>query len=79
VEAAVRTYAAFLAGASKMRWLRFLVASASGGIARAAAYAAGRLPPGEFYERLDAAFVAVRWESVRKLVEDLGLDPGQVV
>lgn len=35
------------------------------------AHAAGRLPPGEFYERLDAAFVAVTWGDLDDLVADL--------
>jgi len=34
----LRTYAAFLAGASKMRWRRFFVANASGGIIWAGVY-----------------------------------------
>ncbi|MGI9006056.1 MAG: DedA family protein [Streptosporangiaceae bacterium] len=34
----LRTYAAFLAGVDKMRWPRFLVANAAGGIAWAAIY-----------------------------------------
>ncbi len=34
----LRTYAAFLAGTSKMRWRRFVVANASGGILWAAIY-----------------------------------------
>lgn len=34
----LRTYAAFLAGTSRMRWRMFLVANASGGIAWAAIY-----------------------------------------
>jgi membrane protein DedA with SNARE-associated domain len=36
----LRTYAAFLAGTSKMRWRRFLPANASGGIVWAAIYTA---------------------------------------
>jgi hypothetical protein len=35
------------------------------------AHAAGRLPPGEFYERLDAAFAAVTWGDLDDLVADL--------
>jgi membrane protein DedA with SNARE-associated domain len=34
----LRTYAAFLAGTSRMRWRRFLAANAAGGIVWAAAY-----------------------------------------
>ena len=34
----LRTYAAFLAGTSKMRWRRFLPANAAGGILWAGAY-----------------------------------------
>jgi membrane protein DedA with SNARE-associated domain len=37
----VRTYAAFLAGTTRMRWPRFLVANAAGGILWAAIYTAG--------------------------------------
>lgn len=35
------------------------------------AHAAGRLPPDEFYERLDAAFVAATWGELDDLVADL--------
>ena len=37
------------------------------------AHAAGRLPPGEFYERLDAAFAAATWGELDDLVADLPL------
>jgi membrane protein DedA with SNARE-associated domain len=36
--AVLRTYAAFLAGTNRMRWRRFLVANAAGGVCWAAAY-----------------------------------------
>ncbi len=37
------------------------------------AHAAGRLLPGEFYERLDAAFAAATWGELDDLVADLPL------
>lgn len=47
----LRTYAAFLAGASKMRWRRFLPANAAGGIAWAAIYTAAAYLAGRALER----------------------------
>ncbi len=35
------------------------------------AHAAGRLPPGEFYERLDTAFAASTWGDLDDVVADL--------
>jgi membrane protein DedA with SNARE-associated domain len=42
----LRTYAAFLAGTNKMRWRRFLVANAAGGIVWSAIYAFGSYEAG---------------------------------
>jgi membrane protein DedA with SNARE-associated domain len=39
--AVLRTFAAFFAGVSKMRWSRFLVANAAGGLLWAGVYAFG--------------------------------------
>ena len=41
----LRTYAAFLAGTNRMRWRRFLVFNAAGGIVWAAIYTFGRPTP----------------------------------
>jgi membrane protein DedA with SNARE-associated domain len=48
----LRTYAAFLAGTNKMRWPRFLVANAAGGIGWAAIYTAAGYLFGGVLERL---------------------------
>jgi membrane protein DedA with SNARE-associated domain len=42
----LRTYAAFLAGTSRMKWRKFLVANASGGIVWAAVYTAAAYEAG---------------------------------
>src|ERR1700722_2431658 len=47
----LRTYAAFLAGASKMRWRRFLPANAAGGIVWAAGYTVAAYLAGPALER----------------------------
>jgi membrane protein DedA with SNARE-associated domain len=47
----LRTYAAFLAGASKMRWRRFLPANAAGGIVWAAIYTVAAYLAGRALER----------------------------
>ena len=47
----LRTYAAFLAGASKMRWRRFLPANAAGGIVWAAIYTTAAYLAGRALER----------------------------
>ena len=46
-----RTYAAFLAGTSKMRWRRFLPANAAGGILWAAIYTAAAYLAGNALQR----------------------------
>jgi membrane protein DedA with SNARE-associated domain len=47
----LRTYAAFLAGASRMRWRRFLPANAAGGIVWAAVYTLAAYLAGRALER----------------------------
>jgi len=47
----LRTYAAFLAGASRMRWRRFLPANALGGIVWAAAYTVASYLAGDALQR----------------------------
>jgi membrane protein DedA with SNARE-associated domain len=47
----LRTYAAFLAGTSRMRWLRFLPANASGGILWAAIYTTASYLAGNALQR----------------------------
>jgi membrane protein DedA with SNARE-associated domain len=48
----LRIYAAFLAGASRMRWQRFLLANASGAIAWAGAYTLAAYLAGDTLRRL---------------------------
>src|SRR5580692_12505552 len=48
----LRTYAAFLAGISRMRWRKFLVANAAGGIVWAALYTFAAYAAGAAFERL---------------------------
>jgi membrane protein DedA with SNARE-associated domain len=50
----LRTYAAFLAGTSRMRWRLFLVANAAGGIVWAAAYTAGAYFAGTTLQRVSS-------------------------
>jgi membrane protein DedA with SNARE-associated domain len=47
----LRTYAAFLAGTSRMRWRKFLVANAAGGIVWAGAYTMGSYLAGNALQR----------------------------
>jgi membrane protein DedA with SNARE-associated domain len=47
----LRTYAAFLAGTSKMRWRKFLPANAAGGILWAAIYTAVSYLAGNWLQR----------------------------
>jgi membrane protein DedA with SNARE-associated domain len=51
----LRTYAAFLAGTTRMRWPRFLAANAAGGILWAAIYTAAGYLFGGVLERLSLA------------------------
>jgi membrane protein DedA with SNARE-associated domain len=48
----LRTYAAFLAGTSKMRWRRFLPANAAGGIVWAGIYTAASYLAGDALQRV---------------------------
>jgi membrane protein DedA with SNARE-associated domain len=48
----LRTYAAFLAGTSRMRWRRFLPANAAGGIVWAAIYTAAAYLAGDVLQRV---------------------------
>jgi len=48
----LRTYAAFLAGTTRMRWRRFLVANASGGIIWAGAYTVTSYLAGRLVQRV---------------------------
>jgi membrane protein DedA with SNARE-associated domain len=48
----LRTYAAFLAGASRMRWLRFLPANAAGGVLWAGTYTLAAYLAGDSLRRL---------------------------
>ena len=50
----LRTYAAFLAGTSKMRWRRFLPANAFGGMTWAAAYTAAAYLLGDTFRHLSS-------------------------
>ncbi len=78
----LRTYAAFLAGTSRMRWRRFLVANAAGGILWAAVYTFGSYAAGNTFRQLSGTLnlvlggialvviVAVLWvvrRSIKKL------------
>ena len=49
----LRTYAAFLAGVSKMRWWRFTLANASGGILWAAVYTTAAYLAGDALRRIN--------------------------
>jgi len=51
----LRTYAAFLAGTSKMRWRRFLPANASGGVVWAGIYTLASYFAGDTLTRLSGA------------------------
>src|SRR5450755_1980707 len=50
----LRTYAAFLAGANRMRWPRFLVANATGGLVWAAVFAFGAYGAGSAFSKASA-------------------------
>ncbi len=51
----LRTYAAFLAGTSRMRWPRFVVANAAGGVLWAAIYSAAGYLAGAAFQHLSLA------------------------
>jgi membrane protein DedA with SNARE-associated domain len=52
----LRTYAAFLAGVNRMRWWRFLIANAAGGIVWSALYGTGAYLLGERIVQLSRPF-----------------------
>jgi membrane protein DedA with SNARE-associated domain len=53
--AVLRTYAAFLAGANRMSWLRFLVSNAAGGVLWATVFGLGYYAFGDVFERVGTA------------------------
>jgi membrane protein DedA with SNARE-associated domain len=55
----LRTYAAFLAGVSRMRWRRFLPANAAGGILWAAIYTSAAYLAGDALQRVSATITCV--------------------
>lgn len=55
----LRTYAAFLAGVSRMRWRRFLPANAAGGILWAAIYTTAAYLAGDALQRVSATITWV--------------------
>jgi membrane protein DedA with SNARE-associated domain len=55
----LRTYAAFLAGASLMQWRKFLVANATGGILWAAVYTTAGYEGGKSLERASSTIAIV--------------------
>ena len=55
----LRTYAAFLAGTSKMRWWRFLPANAAGGILWAAIYTWAAYLAGDAFQRASSTITWV--------------------
>jgi membrane protein DedA with SNARE-associated domain len=55
----LRTYAAFLAGTSRMRWRRFLPANAAGGILWAAIYTTAAYLAGDVLQRVSATITWV--------------------
>jgi membrane protein DedA with SNARE-associated domain len=88
----LRTYAAFLAGTSKMRWRRFLPANASGGIAWAGIFTLASYLAGSALQRasgtidlvlggaaavaIAAVLLLVRRQSGRLAVRAEAADPG---
>jgi len=79
----LRTYAAFLAGTSRMRWRKFLVANAAGGILWAAGYTALAYLAGSSLQRASgtinliliiAAVVAIAtlWVVLRRRIGEIG-------
>jgi membrane protein DedA with SNARE-associated domain len=88
----LRTYAAFLAGTSKMRWRWFVVANASGGILWAGAYTLGAYLAGNALQRasgtitwalagaaivaIGAVLILVRRQTARLAVQAEAAYPG---
>jgi membrane protein DedA with SNARE-associated domain len=59
--AVLRTYAAFLAGLSAMRWSRFLLANAAGGLLWSAFYAFGAYALGSAASSIGSTITIVGW------------------
>jgi membrane protein DedA with SNARE-associated domain len=59
--AVLRTYAAFLAGLSRMRWSRFLLANAAGGAVWSAFYAFGAYALGSAASSIGSTITIVGW------------------
>jgi membrane protein DedA with SNARE-associated domain len=59
--AVLRTYAAFLAGLSKMRWSRFLLANATGGVLWSGIYAFGAYALGSAASSIGSTITIVGW------------------
>jgi len=59
--AVLRTYAAFLAGLSKMRWSRFLLANATGGVLWSGIYAVGAYALGSAASSIGSTITIVGW------------------
>jgi membrane protein DedA with SNARE-associated domain len=59
--AVLRTYAAFLAGLSRMRWSRFLLANAAGGVVWVSFYAFGAYALGSAASSIGSTITIVGW------------------
>ncbi|HEX4657670.1 MAG TPA: DedA family protein [Streptosporangiaceae bacterium] len=59
--AVLRTYAAFFAGVSRMRWSRFLLANATGGLLWASVYAFGAYALGSAASSVGSTITIVGW------------------
>ncbi len=59
--AVLRTYAAFFAGVSRMRWSRFLLANAAGGLLWASLYAFGAYALGSAASSVGSTITIVGW------------------
>jgi membrane protein DedA with SNARE-associated domain len=59
--AVLRTYAAFFAGVSRMRWSRFLLANAAGGLLWASVYAFGAYALGSAASSVGSTITIVGW------------------
>jgi membrane protein DedA with SNARE-associated domain len=59
--AVLRTYAAFLAGLSRMRWSRFLLANAAGGVLWSGFYAFGAYALGSAASSIGSTVTIIGW------------------
>jgi membrane protein DedA with SNARE-associated domain len=59
--AVLRTYAAFLAGLSRMRWSRFLLANATGGVLWSGIYAFGAYALGSAASSIGSTITIIGW------------------